>query len=206
MQEELALDFVGANVEIGFDWSEGLGSIFQAAGGLTQGITSIVEKEQAKQKAAVEEKAAIDASVKADLAAAFALQRAALSAALKSASAEMDKTAADIAVSAADRAGAKLSAGAQAARADAANQSRATAISAAQASPKDAAKKALVDAWTMLINKAQAGAIIASDKGEVVPREEKSWLTKPAVGPVPGWGLAAGGAALAAVLAKKFLL
>lgn len=205
MQEELALDFVGANVEIGFDWSEGLGSIFQAAGGLTQGITSIVEKEQAKQKAAVEEKAAIDASVKADLAAAVALQRAALSAALKSASAEMDKTAADIAVSAADRAGAKLSAGAQAARADAANQSRAMAISAAQASPKDASKKALVDAWTMLINKAQAGAIVASEKGPAEPPPPQSFLTKPVVGPVPGWAVGAAGLGVLAYLGKRFL-
>lgn len=205
MDETLDLDYVGANVEIGFDWSEGLGTIFQAAGGLTQGVTSIVEKEQAKAKAATEEKAAIEASVRADLAAAVALQRATLSEALKGASAGIDRTAADLAVSAADRAGAKLSAGAQEARADAANRNRAAAISAAQASPKDASKKALVDAWTRLINKAQAGAIVASEKGPAEPPPPKSFLTKPLIGPVPGWAVGAGGVGLLAYLAKRFL-
>ena len=98
-------------------------------------------------------------------------------------------------------------------RADAANKQRTVAIAAAQAAPNDGYKSALVDAWTTIINKANNRAIVASDTSSKSSSDAAksgdsggapSWFSQK-TGPVPNWGLAAGGAAVAAGLAKKFL-
>ena len=73
----MSLDYLGANTEIGFDFGQDLGTIFQAAGGLTTGITSMVEKEKQKKKLEADQKAALDGVVAADLAAANALAKSA---------------------------------------------------------------------------------------------------------------------------------
>lgn len=198
----MSLDCLGVT-EIGLDLTDTVSTVLQTAGGLTTGITSMVEKEQARKKAEAEEQQAIAAATDADRAAAVAISRAAMSAQLKSPGAAMDKMAAENAIAMADRAGAKLSAVGNDLRAQAAQQARANAIAAAQAAPRDASKAAMVTAWTQIINKASAGAIAASDKPAPI-EEPKSWLSQK-TGPVPNWGLTAGALGLVALVAKKLL-
>lgn len=201
----MSLDCLGAKTEIGFDFTEIVPGILQTAGGLTTGITSMVEKEQARQKAEADEKQAISAAVAADAAAAAAVAKAAVAAKLNSPSAQLDKTAAEIALSAVDRAGARLSPAGNEQRAQAANQARAAALAAAQAAPKDGYKAAVIDAWTQVINKAQAAAITAADRPQAPAVTSKpSWLTQK-TGPVPNWGLAGAAVGLAALVARKLL-
>jgi hypothetical protein len=94
----------------------------------------------------------------------------------------------------------------------AAEKALAEAIKNAQAAPKDPYRAALVAAWTATVNKAQSMSImLAPSKTGFPPRmsqQEDSWLMRPVLGPVPGWGVAAGGVGLLALLgvvAKKFM-
>lgn len=203
------LDCLGAT-EIGLDagggWTQGLGNILQAAGGLATGITSTVEQAQAEKKLKADQEAALRAAVAADSSAASAIAKASVSAKLKSASAAMDQKAAEVAVSAQQQAAAKLSGDASEVRAQVADKARAAAISAAQAAPNDAYKAALVDAWTSVINQSNNAAIVKKDQEASAPAQSgESFLTKKLIGPVPTWGVGVGAVA-AGLLAKRFLL
>lgn len=208
----MSLDCLGANVEIGnteigFDFGDGFGQILQAAGGLTTGITSMVKKDQDEKKLASDDEAKLKSAIAADLAAAAALAKADVSVQLKSASAAIDKAAADSAESAQDRAASKLSSDANDRRADAADQALARAVAAAQAAPKDGYKSALVKAMTTVANKAHSGAIVSSEnKGsEVAKSDSGSWFSGK-TGPVPNKAIAGVGAlGVAALVAKKVL-
>jgi hypothetical protein len=206
----MSLDCLGANAEIGFDISQGLGTIFEAAGGLTTGITSMVKQDQDEKKLKADEASNLKTAQAKDIAAATALAKATVSAQLKAPSAAMDQKAAEVALTAQGQAAGKLSGDASEQRAAAAEKERATAISAAQAAPKDVYKSALVEAWTKVINAANNGTIVSKGaESAATPSHssgEGSWFSKK-TGPVPNWSLAAGGAAaVAALLGHKFLL
>jgi len=219
----MSLDCLGANTEIGseelgFDMGD-VGSMFQAAGGLTTGIVSTVQKDQQEKKLAADEKAALDKAIAADVAAAAALARSDLAAQLvagagakvtaaQKSAADLAKAAADSACDAQDRAAAKLSPEANEKRADAADVAKANAITAASTAPNDASKVALSKAWVTVANKAHSGAIVSSGKkdgGELVKAEKggDGWLAGK-IGPVPNKAIAGVGAlGAAALIAKK---
>ncbi len=209
---------IGANTEIGFDITQGLGPILQAAGGLATGIADTVKQAQDEKKLAADQAAKVKAATAADLGAAMSLAKAAVSAkvaegasatpAQKSA-AIMDRKAADVAVAAQQAAAAKLTDDGSEVRAAAAQTAQNTAIAAAQAAPNDVYKAALVDAWTSIINKANNAAMVSNAPGASGEATSggsggESFLTKKIVGPIPTWGVGLGAVA-AGLLAKKFL-
>lgn len=205
-------DAAAAAASGGFNYGSLIGPIMQAAGELAQGGISMYEQEQAKKDAeakqaqsAAEAKRKLDAAIQADLNATLAMARAMASAQLKSPAAATDATVAEAMGRAQDRAAAGLSAADNEKRVDAAEKALDAAAMAASANPKDVYKQALAKAWTQTINKANYGSITGPVRQPQGGGGGSSWLTRPAVGPVPGWGVALGGAGLAAVLAKKFL-
>lgn len=202
--------------------SSWLGPIFQGAGEIAKGGIAIYEGQQAEKKAG-EDKKRFDAEAKqkleaakvADRVASEAAARAAVSAASKGPGAAADAANAEVTARAQDRAAAPLTQyqGANEQRIEAAEQALQAAARSAADSPKDTYKLALVRAWQATVNKANAGQIVASDKaqgqggGEVRGSGDSFW-TKKVIGPVPGWGVAAGGVGvvgLGALLLKKFL-
>ena len=190
-------DCLGAEV-VGFDW----GGAAQTAGGVISFATEAAEKDKAEKKSSADEKAALDKSIAADLAASNAVAKAAVSAKLKSPSASIDKTAAQSALAAQDKAGAALSADSASKRADAADKALDLAIKNAQAKPNDGYLAALVDAWTQTANKAHNVSITSSDDSGGGKKGKRghddgggqSWFTRPVLGPIPGAGVLALGA------------
>lgn len=183
---------IGANTEIGFDITSGLGPLLQSAGGLATGIADTVKQAQDEKKLASDQEAKVKAAVAADLGAAIALAKAAVSAKLKAPSATMDQKAADLALSAQQAAAAKLTGDGSEVRAAAAQTAQANAIAAAQAAPGDAYKAALVDAWTKIINSANNATIVSKapeSGGGAKGDGGGSWFSQK-TGPVPNWGIA----------------
>lgn len=209
------LDCLGAENadEVGFDY----GSLLQAAGGVaTYGVSAAeAEKKESSDKSADDKK--VKDAIAADVAAASAIAKAAVSAQLKNPSAAMDATAADMAVAAEDKAGgAGLSPDGAKRRADAADTALAAAVKLAQSKPADQFAAAMVKAWQATANKAHSTAIASSDGSDSGGKHGKgdkggsggSWLTKPAIGRLPGYGILAVGAGLlglVVVVLKKFV-
>ena len=207
------LHMLGAD-EIGEGYADLIGPIFQAAGGIVQSGVNYHEQDQAKKKLAADDEAKVKAAMAADINAVTAAAKADVSAQLKSPSAAVDAGAAAAAVAAQTRAGSVLSPAAAEQRARAAEAALAAATAKAQASPKDGYLLAVMKAWTATVNKAQnsqitstalvptTGAASGYDTGE-------SWFMRPVLGPVPGWGVALGGAGTLGVVAlavKKWFL
>ncbi len=195
----MSLALLGVN-HVGLDPAS-FGSIFQAAGELAKGGISIYEQDKAEKKASADDKAKLTAVIAADIAASTAAAKAESAVQTKASSAEVDKVAAEAAGRAQDRAGAALPASLAPQRVEAAEKQLAAATAQAQKNPKAPYAVALLKAWTATVNKANNTQISSAD---VAPRRTgeggESWLTRPVVGPVPGWGVAAGGVGLAAVL------
>lgn len=211
----MSLELLGAEAPAG-GYGDFIGPILQAAGGLAQGGISIYEQHQAeqtaaaaKQKATADEAAAARAAISADVTATLASARAQMAAQLKQASAAVDREAAQIAAQAQDEAGAGLTSAASKQRVDAARAALSTAAKKAQASPKDVYLVCLMRAWTATLNKAGNRQIASTTNltpgaGQGGP----SWFTRPVLGPVPGWGVLAGGAVTATglgLLLRRFL-
>jgi len=201
------LDCLGANVEIGFDLTQGLGNILQAAGGLGTGIAETVKQAQDEKQLSADQASALKSVLAADKFAALAVARADASEKAKLPRAAMDRKAADLAISAQQTAAAnpKLSGDASAARAEAAQKEQQLAIAQAQEAPTDVYKAALVDAWGKVMNQSNNATIVKkSSEGSGASSSGDgggSFLTKK-IGPLPAYqyGL---GAALAG-LAYKF--
>src|SRR5262249_46325445 len=140
--------------------------LLQTAGGVAQYGVSAAEQEKKEQEAKKTDEKNLSVVLAADAAASIAVAKADTSAQLKSPTAAVDATAAQVAVAAQDRAGAAgLSADASKRRAEAAEKARDLAIKNAQSKPKDVYANALVKAWTATVNKAQSGAIVATGSG-----------------------------------------
>lgn len=206
------LDFLGADPApqpqrhaLGMDmgiWS----SILKAAGGVAEGAIESKEQDDAKAKTSKEEGDKVSAIINADNAAVVANARAAISELTKASSLATDKAAAQVAASAQDRASSDLSSSAQTKRADAADKALNNAIARSRSSPNDKYLAELVKQWTAVANKAHGGAIASVDdetsdgkkgkgkKGKGDANVGGSWFTRPVVGPVPGYGVVAGGA------------
>lgn len=195
-------DCLGADV-VGFDPT----SLLAPAGAIATYGVSAYEADKKEKESKADQGKALQAAIAADYAASEAAAKADVSAQLKSASAGIDATAAQMASSAQDAAGAAgLSAESSKKRADEADKALKAAISEAQKKPKDGYAQAKVKAWQATVNKAHSGAIVTRGSG-LDSYGGESWFTKKVAGPVPGWGvLALGAAGLTAVglLAKKF--
>lgn len=210
----MSLELLGAEAPAG--WGALIGPIVQGAGELAKGGISIYEQHQAeeaaaaaKQKAVADDAAAARAAISADVTASLASARAQMAAQLKQASAPIDREAAEMALRAQDEAGADLSPAASKQRVDAARKALETATRKAQASPKDVYAVSLMRAWTATLNKAGNRQIASATS--LVPEAGQggpSWFTRPVVGPVPGWGVLAGGTVAATglgLLLRRFL-
>jgi hypothetical protein len=200
------LDCLGTD-EIGFDLPGAFGTILQAGGGIAQGAIAAHETDVKQEELDSAEKAKLAKSIAADAAAATAIARAKVSAKLKSPSMAVDISAATTAGAAADRAGAALSSAATDKRAEAADKALDAATADAQKNPKDGYKAALVETWTAIANKAHNTSIVSADesKGGKGGKSKKStggesWFTRPVLGPVPGYGVLAGGAGVLGAL------
>jgi hypothetical protein len=196
-------DCLGADV-VGFDPT----SLLAPAGAIaTYGVSAYeADKKEKEQKA--DQGKALQAVIAADYAASEAAAKADVSAQLKSASAGIDATAAQMASSAQDvAASAGLSAESSKKRADEADKALKAAISEAQKKPKDGYAQAKVRAWQATVNKAHSGAIVARGSG-LDSYGGESWFTKPAIGKLPGWGVlvvAAGLLTAGGLLLKKYV-
>jgi hypothetical protein len=179
-------------------------SILKAAGGVAEGAIEAKEADDAKAKTSREEADKVSAIVAADNAAAVAAARAAISEQSKAPTLSTDKAAASLASAAQERVASGLSSSAQEKRAAAADKALESAINRARSSPKDMYLAELVKQWTATSNKAHGGAVASVDD-ETTDKKGKgkkgkgaevggSWWTRPVVGPVPGYGVAAGGA------------
>lgn len=198
----MSLDLLGAEGG-GFDF----GTIFKAAGELAQGGISMYEQKQAKEKAAADDSAKVNAAVQADTAASVAMAKADYSAVMKAPSASIDAAAAEVASRAQDRAGSVLGTDGQAKRAKAAEAALDRAIVNAQNKPKDRYAMALVKAWTATVNKAQNVQIVSAASSGPVPDTGGigDFLSRRVVGPVPVWGVGLAGAGVLGLLAKRYL-
>ncbi len=194
----MSLELLGVD-HVGLDPAS-FGSIFQAAGELAKGGISLYETDKAEKKASADDKAKLAAAVAADIAASTAAAKAESSVQTKAASAEVDKAAAEAAGRAQGRAGAALPPALAPQRAEAAEKQLAAATALAQKNPKAPYAVALMKAWTATVNKANNTQISTADAVPKASEAGESWLTKPAIGPVPGWGVAAGGVGLMGIL------
>lgn len=200
------LDTLGAEDVMGVDY----GGILQAAGGLATAGISAAEQKKAEDAAKANESKNVAAAIAADQAAATAMAAAELSAAAKGPSAAIDAQAAQMAITAQDRAAAALAGDGHKKRAEAAEATLAAVVKVAQSKPTDRNQAALVRAWTAVVNKAHAGAIMATPGASGFDAYGgQSWFTRPVMGSVPGYGvlLIAGGALTAVgLVVKKFFM
>jgi hypothetical protein len=194
------LDSFGCE-DIGVDY----GSILQSGGALAQGIVAAKEASDAESKTSADEQKKLSLSIAADVAAVAASARADTTAPrvgrASSPTAAVDAQAADLAMKAADHMAEGLSEASQQKRADAADKQLADAIKRAQANPKDEYLAAMVKEWTAQANKAHNGSITASDDGKKGKKGKgasgESFWTRRVIGPIPGYGVVAGGVGLA---------
>lgn len=198
---------LGIDDEVGFDPT----SLLAPAGAIaTYGVSAYEQDKKEKDSKADQDKK-LQAVIAADYAASEAAAKADVSAQLKSASASIDATAAQMASQAQDAAGgAGLSPDASKKRADSADKALAAAVSEAQKKPKDGYAQAKVRAWQATVNKAHSTAIMANSSGSGLQGYGgESWFTKPVLGKLPGAGvLALGAGVLGAgfLVVKKFFL
>lgn len=194
------------------DWGDfasgALSGIFAAA---HAGIAESQRDDQEKKGAE-----AVVASIAADTAATMASAQARWSAQMRQPSAAADAAAAATLSAAQDAAGGKLTADQTAARVDAARKALDDATAKALAmkgKPGETFARCVVDAAQATYNKASGQQIKQSSSVAVgpdgaskgvskLPPEQKSgsFWTDPLVGPVPGWGVVAGGAGVGAIL------
>lgn len=222
----LGVEEILGNEEIlGAGYGDIFSNVLQATGQIAKTGIDIAEQQKAAKKASSDEKAALSTAIAADSAAALALTT--LNSAKEVAGgvtgddkAKLDlklkalQVATDAALTAQDHAGGKVSAALAPMRAQAADKALVAANERLAADPS-AYNRALVQAWTTVANKTHNQNIVAAAptaQAEAASRvnatQSGSWLTRPAVGSVPGWGVAAGGVGLAAalgVLAKRFI-
>jgi hypothetical protein len=202
------LDTLGAeDYSVGVDY----GSILQAAGGLATAGVSAAEQAKKEDAAKADDDKNVKAAIAADQNAATAMAKADVSASTKASSAAIDAQAAQMAITAQDQAGAKLSSDGQKKRAQAADDTLAAVVKVSQSKPGDVNQTALVKAWTAVANKAHAGAILGpmGTGGGKGGDSGGSWLTRPVgTSKIPGYGvllLGAGGLGALWLLAKKFV-
>lgn len=185
------LDYFGCEEVVGFDF----GSLFQATGGLMQGVADQYASDTAKDQATSDENKKLYAAQQADITATNKAAQAAVSAQLKSASARKDATDAATAAAVAEQAGAGLSDASVQLRVSAANALMTTAKKNAAAKPSDGYLAAVAKAWTATVQKLQN-----SDGGGKGKKDKdssgESWLTRRVIGPIPGYGVLVGGAGL----------
>lgn len=186
------------------DWGDfasgALSGIFSAA---RAGIAEAQRDEQ-EQKGAE----AVVASIAADTAATLAGAQARWSAQMQQPSAAADAAAAAALSTAQDAAGAKLTTGQITARVDAAKKAlddAAAKLLAMKGKPGEAFAKCMVDAAQATYNKASSQQIKQSsstaDASKQAPEQKHgNFWTEPLIGPVPGWGVVAGGAGVGAIL------
>jgi hypothetical protein len=206
MTMEDGLDTLGAEDVMGVDY----GAILQTAGAAGTGAFSIYEQDKKEKEAKANESKNVAAVIAADKAAASAMATAEVSAAAKGPSAAIDAQAAQMAITAQDRAAAPLGSDGHKKRAEAAEATLAAVMRVAQQKPTDRNQAALVRAWTSVVNKANAGVVTASTGTSGLDSYGgQSWFTRPVVGKIPGAGvLAIGAGALGAgyLVVKKFFL
>lgn len=190
------------------DWGDfasgALSGIFSAA---HAGIAESQRDEQEKKGAE-----AVAASIAADAAATMAVAQARWSEQMRQPSAAADAVAAAALSAAQDAAGAKLPADQITARVDVARKALDDAAAksiVAKGKPGEAFARCMVDAAQVTCNKAaglqirQSSSAADVSKGASKPAPEQkssNFWTDPLVGPVPGWGVVAGGASVGAIL------
>ena len=198
-------------------------AILQAAGALAEsGISTYQkgeaekktswEREEAGRKSAADAEAALATAVAADRRAVEA--RAAASAAREEAAAAKgpakaaaearaaaEEAAAGAAEAAQDRAGARVPLDVVDRRVEAVEKSLDEATARLRVT-NDARNRALVEAWTKAYNKAANRQVVArgAPGADAASPSRGSWWVRPVVGPVPGWGVVAGGAGLLAII------
>jgi len=195
------LDSLGIDDEIGFD----PGAFLQAAGGVAQYGISAAETEKKEKEGKANQSKALASAIAADYAAAEAMTKAAVSAQLKSPSAEIDATAAQMAVQAQDRVftdpALSLSPESAKKRVESAEKALAASLKEAQTKPKDGYAQAKVSAWQAIVNKAQSGAISAgAGQSGLANYGGESWFTRPVAGKLSGGAVLGIGAAALVVV------
>ena len=200
----------GTTTRIG-DWSDfasgALSGVFSAVNaGLAEDEREQQEKKE-KEDAAEKARVLITASIAADASATTASAQARWSTQMGRSSAAADASAALVAAAAQDAAGAKLHASQVPARVAVAKKALADATAKqreTKGKPGEVFAKCLVDAAQVTFNKASGLKIIeqtSNGVGSDGPKKESgNFWTDPLVGPVPGWGVVAGGAGLGAIL------
>lgn len=200
------LDLLGTD-EVGQEgggWGAIIGPVLQAAGGITKGGLEIHEQQEKEKKAKAEDASEVAAAIRDDAAAASALANAEASEKLKRPTADIDRGTANAALAR------SRSHGPSRGRAEAAQKALDAAAAAARNNPKDAYKVSLARAWVQLANVADNAQIKAADqpRGGDAGGGESFW-TRRIIGPVPGWGVAAGGVGILGAVGlavKKWLI
>jgi hypothetical protein len=189
-----------------------------------EGATSIVKQVQgdgAASDAAAAAAQALQDAIAADTTAALAMAQSLTSDALASAApgsaasksraqASADHAALDQALAAQDRAAAKLPDTVSDKRVAAAQNALAVATKRLQAAPTETYAQNLVTAWTKIVAKTQNAEIRGkADDGKAskatIDDDRPSWWTRKVLGPVPGWGVAAGLGTGAVLLLRRLL-
>lgn len=181
-------------------------TLINAAGELAKKGVTYAQDKDAAQKAEKSSSAALDAVIAADGVATDAAANALISADAKAPSAAADLLAAQQAAANQDATAAGLSVDNQKKRSDAAkdNLKKYTKLwqSVSDDPVKSKAAQFRVQAAQLTYGKTQNQQMVT--QGQLPPGSppphEQSWLTKKVVGPVPGWGVLAGGAALLSTL------
>jgi hypothetical protein len=171
------------------------GSLFKMAGGLLEGGANILQQQQAEKEQTAAAESSLQKVLAADKAAANALVKADLSTQLKSKNAAALIKAATAAVLETDKVAAGLSPDGQQKRLDEANRMLGSVKKVLQAN-KNPNTIALVKAWTAIVDKIRN---VASTPMQDLA-EQESWLLRPAVGKLPGYGVLVGAGALTVVL------
>lgn len=202
---------------LGFDFGS-WGDVMKAGGALAEAGIKTYETQKAADEASAAEKKKLDVVKAADERAAIAMANSMTSEGLavsapagKSktaaiAKASTDKRALEAAILAQDRAAEDLPVAVVKARVDAANVALDAAVQKQVATPTSTYAQNLVKAWQKIITKAKYGEIVKRADAPITLYE--SWWTRPAVGPVPGWGVAVGGVGMLGVIGlivKRFV-
>lgn len=196
-------DLLGADATevLGFDFA----SLFSAAGGLAQGAADWKAEKDKTDAAEKTSREAGNAAVSADIRATEARRLMLLAELTKAPNLAASEAAWKLAAEAQDRAAEGLSADNQKRRADAARKALEDETSkwrkAAGDPNKTKVAEAAVKAAKETYNKTQNALVVRQGQTPSLPTgPSESWLTRPVLGSVPGWGVVAGGMGLAAAL------
>lgn len=197
----MSLHFLGAD----FDY----GALLNAGGQ----IADVIIKSDAAAKAFAADKAKLATATAADAAAASAISTALLSKMVlatampatrdkAAAQATADENAANLALSASDKAGALVPAALAGDRLEAANQAYAAVTTALQKDATNPAAQAKVKAWEQVIGRLQNRQIVteggAQDKGDKGSPADPNWFTQHTlISAVPNYGVVLGGVGIA---------